>query len=176
MDTNEHYELLEKKYGLLKELDMSVYQRSFVSGDPDGNRLRAKYFIREKDSHIIGHVWFGPGSEGPPGFAHGGSISAVLDESMGAASWLNGHVAVAARLTTEFKEMIPLDTHTMLEAWVENIEGKKVSIRAILSSFDGKPYAEAESLFIAVSMDKFENYSGEMTPEEIMNMIMPKEP
>jgi len=144
MDTNEHYELLEKKYGLLKELDMSVYQRSFVSGDPDGNRLRAKYFIREKDSHIIGHVWFGPGSEGPPGFAHGGSISAVL--------------------------------HTMLEAFVENIYFKKFSIRAILSSFDGKPYAEAESLFIAVSMDKFENYSGEMTPEEIMNMIMPKEP
>jgi len=41
--------------------------RSFVSGDPEGDRLRVRYFRRARDGALVGRVWFGPGAEGPPG-------------------------------------------------------------------------------------------------------------
>ena len=44
----------------------------------------------------------GPPIEGPPGHAHGGSMAAVLDEAMGAAAWMEGHLVVAVRLATSF--------------------------------------------------------------------------
>ena len=67
--------------------------RSFVSGEPDGDRLRVCYYRRDRDGALVGKIWFGPGAEGPPGHAHGGSMAAVLDEAMGAGAWLAGHAS-----------------------------------------------------------------------------------
>ncbi|HXT52702.1 MAG TPA: PaaI family thioesterase, partial [Thermoanaerobaculia bacterium] len=74
---------------------------SFVSGDPVGDTLRVAYFRREGDGRLMGRAWFGPGTAGPPGHAHGGAMAAVLDEAMGAAAWMAGHIAVAAHLATD---------------------------------------------------------------------------
>lgn len=88
---------------------------SFVSGDPFGNRIRVRYFKRERDGALVGKVWFGPGAEGPPGHAHGGSMAAVLDEALGAAAWMSGHPVVAAKLVTVFRRMLPLGTSCFLK-------------------------------------------------------------
>lgn len=80
--------------------------RSFVSGEPSGDRLRVRYYRRERDRALVGKIWFGPGAEGPPGHAHGGSMAAVLDEAMGAGAWLAGHAVVAAKLTINFRRML----------------------------------------------------------------------
>ena len=40
--------------------------RSFVSGEPDGDRLRLRYFCGPKKDALLARVWFGPGAEGPP--------------------------------------------------------------------------------------------------------------
>ena len=127
---------------------------SFVSGEPEGNRLRIRYFQRKHDRALVGKVWFGPGSEGPPGYAHGGSIASVLDEVMGGASWLTGHIVLAARLTTEFRQMLPLGTIATLEAWVEKVAGRKVITRGRILRSDGTLFAEGEGLFIKVSEEK----------------------
>jgi acyl-coenzyme A thioesterase PaaI-like protein len=122
--------------------------RSFVSGDPDGDRLRVAYFRRERDGALVGRVWFGPGTEGPPGCAHGGSVAAVLDEAMGAAAWMAGHAVVAARLTTNFRRMVPLGSDAILEAWVADVEGRKVTTRARLLDASSEPFADGEGLFV----------------------------
>lgn len=129
--------------------------RSFVSGEPDGDRLRVRYFRRERDGALVGKIWFGPGAEGPPAHAHGGSMAAVLDEAMGAAAWMAGHQVLAAKLTVEFRRMLPLENEAMLEAWVERVEGRKVVTRGRLSDSAGEPYAEAEGLFIVVAAERF---------------------
>jgi hypothetical protein len=36
-----------------------------------------------------------------PGYAHGGSVAAALDEAMGGAAWWAGHQSVAARLAVD---------------------------------------------------------------------------
>jgi acyl-coenzyme A thioesterase PaaI-like protein len=105
---------------------------SFVTGDgrpgeaAPGERLRVRYFLRADDGRLVGKAWFGRGAQGPPGHAHGGAIAAVLDEAMGAAAWVAGHIAVAARLDTSFQRMLPLGTDATVEAWVEREAGRKI--------------------------------------------------
>ncbi len=129
--------------------------RSFVSGEPSGDRLRVRYYRRERDGALVGKIWFGPGAEGPPGHAHGGSMAAVLDEAMGAGAWLAGHAVVAAKLTINFRRMLPLENEVLLETWVERVDGKKVVTRGRLFDRDGEPYAEGEGLFIVLGAERF---------------------
>ena len=121
---------------------------SFVSGEPEGQRLRVAYFRRASDGRLVGRAWFGPGTAGPPGHAHGGSMAAVLDEAMGAAAWMAGHPVVAVHLETDFKRMLPLGTDATFEAWVERVEGRKVHTRAVLTDREGEPFAEASAIFV----------------------------
>lgn len=129
--------------------------RSFVSGEPNGDRLRVRYFRRERDGALVGKIWFGPGAEGPPAHAHGGSMAAVLDEAMGAAAWMAGHTVVAVKLTVNFRRMLALGSEVLLESWVDRVEGRKVMTRGCLLGLDGQPYAEAEGLFIVLEAERF---------------------
>jgi acyl-coenzyme A thioesterase PaaI-like protein len=122
----------------------------FVSDDPPGNRLRVAYFQRGDEPILLAKAWFGPGTEGPPGHAHGGSIAAVLDEALGAAAWMAGHRAVVARLTVDFREMVRLDTDATVEAWVTLVEGRKVTCRARLLAGD-RLLAEAEAVCVTLT-------------------------
>src|SRR5258708_170613 len=107
----------------------------FVTGSPQGDRLRVRYFLRAADSRLVGRAWFGPGAQGPPGHAHGGAIAAGLDEAMGAAPWVAGHIT--------------------LEAWVEREEGRKIWTAGRLLDGEGTPFAAAEGLFIELPPERF---------------------
>jgi len=130
---------------------------AFVTGgleSPAGDRLRVRYFLRAGDGRLVGRAWFGPGAQGPPGHAHGGAIAAVLDEAMGAAAWVAGHIAVAARLDTSFQRMVPLGTDATLEAWVEREEGRKIWTTGRLMDGAGEPFAAASGLFIELPPER----------------------
>ena len=134
-------------------------RRTFVSGEPDANRLRVSYFRRGQNGPLVARVWFGPGSEGPPGYAHGGAVAAVLDEAMGAGVWLAGHAAVAARIIVDFRDMVPVGFEGLVETRLEGTEGRKISIRAWL--FDGEHVlAESEGLFVVLSDDQVQTMKG----------------
>lgn len=139
----------------IEPLDSVGSGRSFVSGEPNGDRLRVRYFRRVRDGALVGRIWFGPGAEGPPGHAHGGSMAAVLDEAMGAGAWMAGHTVLAAKLTTEFRRMLPLNTEALLEAWVHEVDGRKVKTRGRLFGPGGEVYAEGEALFIVLDPERF---------------------
>ena len=128
--------------------------QSFVSNDPGGNRLRVAYFRREGDGTILVRAWFGRGAEGPPGYAHGGSVAAVLDEAMGAAAWLGGHASIAARISVDFRHLVPLGLDGLIEARVAGIEGRKVTTRARLLDEDGRVLAESDGLFVKLTADQ----------------------
>lgn len=128
---------------------------TFVSEDPQGDRLRVAYFRRPQAPQLVGRAWFGPGAEGPPGHSHGGAIAAVLDEAMGAAAWLAGHLVVAVHLATDFRRMLPLGTDAHLEAWIESVERRKVAARGRLFDDGGEPFAEARGLFLEIDPERF---------------------
>jgi acyl-coenzyme A thioesterase PaaI-like protein len=82
-------------------------------------------------------------------------MAAVLDEAMGAAAWMEGHLVVAVRLGTSFQRMLPLGTDALLEAWVEKVEGRKVWTLGRLVDEDGEAFAEADALFLMLDPERF---------------------
>lgn len=132
-----------------------VLEESFVSGDSSGQRLTVRYYRHDADRHLIAKVLLGPGAQGPPGHAHGGSMASLLDEVMGGAAWMAGYPAVAAELTTRFKTMLPLGTRIVVEARVESTDGRKVRTKGLVRDEQGVTYADGEALFITLDPKKF---------------------
>jgi acyl-coenzyme A thioesterase PaaI-like protein len=128
--------------------------RSFVSSDPGGDRLRVAYFRIPGEERLYARAWFGPGAEGPPRSAHGGAVAAVLDEAMGGVCWMNGHHVVAARIGVTYLHILPLGTDATVEAWLEVVDGRKVSVRSRLADEAGTVYAEGEGLFVVLRPER----------------------
>lgn len=128
--------------------------RSFVSGDQDPDRLRIRFFMPPERDRIVARVWFGPGAEGPPAYAHGGSVAAVLDEVMGTAGWISGHPVVAAQITIDFLHGVPLQQVHSVEAWVESADGRKVCAASRLLAEDGTVLSTGKGLFIEMKQDR----------------------
>lgn len=135
---------------------------SFVEGDPEGRRLRIRMFVRDADRRLFGKAWFGPEAEGPPGHAHGGSMAAVLDHTMGIAAWVSGIPVVAASITINFHRKLPLGAVVLSETWVEQVDGKKVYTAGRLYLDDAeKPFSSGTGVFIRQALEKFQGLMGE---------------
>ncbi len=132
----------------------SVRRNNFVSGVSSGKRLTVEYFRYDADGSLRAKVIFGPAAQGPPGHAHGGSMAAVLDEAMGAAAWVSGHMVVAAELTTRFKGMLPLGSRCVCEGRVESVAGRRVRVSGLLRSVDGHTFSEGEAVFVKLREDQ----------------------
>jgi uncharacterized protein (TIGR00369 family) len=100
-----------------------------------GGRIRAAFTLDARQ-------------QGPPRHAHGGCLSAVLDEAMGAAAWCAGHPVVAARLEVDFRRAVPLGVPLEAEAWVVRADGRKVWTESELRIAGGPVATRARGLFI----------------------------
>lgn len=121
----------------------------FVSGDPNGQRFRTKYY-RKADQSLVARIWFGPETEGPPGHAHGGSLAAVLDEVLGLSAWAAGHAIVVANLNVDFRCLLPILNVVQVDTEIVSIEGRKVLVRGKVWDGKEKVYAEADCLCIEI--------------------------
>lgn len=120
----------------------------FVSGEPDGNRFRVRYY-RDKEQQLQARIWFGPETEGPPGHAHGGSMAAVLDEVLGLAAWAAGYSIVVGNLNVSFRNLLPLQKVVTVESRVISAEGRKVVVHGKIYCRK-TVYAEGECLCITI--------------------------
>lgn len=120
----------------------------FVSGEPEGNRFRVRYFRNVKEQ-LRARVWFGPETEGPPGHAHGGSIAAVLDEVLGLAAWAAGYPIVVGNLNVSFRSLLPLQQVVTVETDIISAEGRKVLVHGRICRGE-TVYAEGECLCITL--------------------------
>ncbi|MEP6783860.1 MAG: PaaI family thioesterase [Acidobacteriota bacterium] len=120
----------------------------------DGDRVRLAYFRKPGEPALYAKAWFGKKTMGPPGHVHGGAMAATLDEAMGAVAWMNDFQCVAATIKISFLEMLPLETETIVEATIDRVEGRKIHLRATLTSPAGKTIAEGTGLFIVLREDQ----------------------
>jgi acyl-coenzyme A thioesterase PaaI-like protein len=143
--------------------------RSFVTNDPDGDRLRVRYEARpaaipqasaESPAALRAEVWFGPRSEGPPGHAHGGSVAAVLDEAMGLAVWMAHRAAVAAHIAVDFRNPVPLGTTARVETMPGDADDRKCAATARVVGPDGTVYAESSGIFVLLSARHASRFTG----------------
>ncbi len=144
---------------------------SFVSGDPEGPRLRVRYYRDPVTQNRVGKVWFGPMAEGPPGHAHGGSIAAVLDEAMGTNAWQRGHRVLAGTLQIVYRRAVPLGTVALLRTEIDRIEGRKVFATGSLVDEEGGVWAEGSGVFVIMRPEQLAliaeeaSRTGRLTPD-----------
>lgn len=100
--------------------------------------------------------------EGAPGFVHGGALSAVLDDTLGALLWILRRPAVTARLEVDFRRPAFVDADYTAEAWCEGVDGRKLHLLAEVRDASGEVVAEARSLFLEVAPEHFARGSGEL--------------
>lgn len=128
--------------------------RSFVSGETSGDRLIVHYYSDQASNALHALAWFGPGAEGPPDHAHGGSMAAVLDEAMGFSAWHAGYPVVAATITVNFRRKLPLGVVQAVDGAVDRVENKKIYTRGRIYHLEsGEVYADATGLFIVQAPD-----------------------
>lgn len=121
----------------------------FVSGDPEGNRFRVRYY-KDQEQHLKARIWFGPETEGPPGNAHGGSMAAVLDEVLGLSAWAAGFSIVVGNLNVNFRNLLPLQKVVTVESKIISTEGRKIMVHGRIFC-DKTTYAAGECLCITLA-------------------------
>ena len=68
--------------------------------------------------------------KGPPGALHGGIVAALHDQVLGSVNRLSGYPAVTGWLKVDYHLPTPYDQPLDLCAWIERIEGRKVTARS----------------------------------------------
>ncbi|MBK8481119.1 MAG: PaaI family thioesterase [Proteobacteria bacterium] len=121
---------------------------TFFVETPD-DRVTVRYALRSADRAVLGRVWLGPASQGPPGHAHGGAVAALLDEAMGAVAYLRrGCAVLTARLEVDFLRPLPVRRGALLEATVVEEDGRKLITRARLLNEAHHEVARAQGLYL----------------------------
>jgi acyl-coenzyme A thioesterase PaaI-like protein len=136
-------------------------RRTFTGSALEHERIAIRYFRRGPEipggsgqGPLVAKVWFGPGAEGAPGHVHGGGLLSVLDEAMGAASWIAGHPVMTVRLNATFRLSVPLRTEFIVETKLGAPGRRIVPAEGRLISPDGTLYVEAQASFIRLSESK----------------------
>lgn len=143
----------------LQAVSMEIYRNSFVTGICNDKRLSIAYYFRPDDGHLLASVSTGIHASGPPGFVHGGAMSAMLDEAMGVMAWFNKHPVVTANLNVDYAQPLPLGCDVIIDTWIEKIEERKVFTRGEIRS-ESEIYTRSSGLFIRLPMEYFPDELG----------------
>ena len=103
---------------------------------------------------VHGSVTLDGRHEGAPGYAHGGAVSTILDDALGMLLFLLRRPAVTARLEVDFRRPAYLGRPFDVEAWVDEIDGRKLWMVAELRE-EGELVAQGRGLFLEVDPEHF---------------------
>lgn len=126
----------------------------FVCQEENDGGLKADLYL---DGNIVRCPFtFRRAQHGPPGHAHGGSIAALLDELMGATSWLRRHNAVAAHLEFDYRRPTPLGTEVIASAWARSDGNRSMRVASEIRLPDGSIAVQGCGIFV-IAPSIFEN-------------------
>jgi acyl-coenzyme A thioesterase PaaI-like protein len=85
---------------------------------------------------------------GAPGFGHGGIISALMDESMGALCFHLGYIVMTDTMSYKFLKATPVETNLLARAWPIAKEKRKIHLECSLTSLDSEiTYVQGNGIF-----------------------------
>ncbi|KAM6168256.1 acyl-coenzyme A thioesterase THEM5 [Erethizon dorsatum] len=97
----------------------------------------------------------GPYLEGAPGFAHGGSLAAMMDETFSKTAYLAGEGLLTLSLNIRFKNLLPLGSLAVLNIQVEKIEDQKLYMSCITQSRDQQTvFAKSSGVFLQLQLEE----------------------
>ena len=138
----------------LTPLAHAAQNRCFGCGEANPTGLHLKFFLAE-DGTVVCDAIVPDTYEGPPGYAHGGIIATLLDETMSKAVRSHGLVAMTARLEVDYKRPVPSSAvgeprPVRLEGRVVRSEGRKHWVEARVVNAEGAELAVGKGLFLEV--------------------------
>jgi acyl-coenzyme A thioesterase PaaI-like protein len=92
--------------------------------------------------------------QGAPGLAHGGVISAAVDEGMGYLLWLVQSPAVTVHLEIDYRRPVPVGSRLELEGRVDETRGRKI-YASMEGRVNGELAVEAKALYLKVDIEHF---------------------
>ncbi|XP_072048045.1 uncharacterized protein [Amphiura filiformis] len=122
-----------------------------LSHPQKGAHFEYEIFYDEATQKGYAVIQFGPQTQGPPGYVHGGA-SATMFDTVTAVYVHKGlqKTCVTANLNMNFRRPIPLNSTVLAETWVEKSEGRKHLLRCEMKSTDGQVLIEGTALWISV--------------------------
>lgn len=139
---------LEEQRSALRSTDTFHYCFGCGPGHPSGLRVRCF----RTDEGVVAPVWIAAQYVGPPAAAHGGIVTAYLDEiCAGAALRATGRVAVTGELTVRFVQPVPLEQPLVGRGRLVTDHGRYVDVEGRLENFaTGRLLATAKGRFFPI--------------------------
>jgi acyl-coenzyme A thioesterase PaaI-like protein len=146
------------------------YRHCFGCGPQEASGLRMRV-VAGAGLTLTASFEVGTAHQGAPGLAHGGILTAALDEALGALNWLLMSPAVTARLETDFRRPVPVGSVLEIEARIVAVDGRKVYTAAEGRLGPGGPVAVAAAgLFLQVELEHFRRHG---RAQEVAEAIVP---
>ncbi|CAK4085699.1 unnamed protein product [Aphanomyces euteiches] len=122
------------------------FSRLLANGQYEALQL----FGHESKLNTVAWVHFGDELCSGQGIVHGGCLSTVFDEMLGATLiWATERAAVTASLTVNFRRSFPAGRSALFYTDVDKIDGRKVYLKARLEDNNGVVYADSSALFVS---------------------------
>jgi uncharacterized protein (TIGR00369 family) len=102
---------------------------------------------RLEDGSTLARMTLGDQQQGPPQHAHGGVLALLLDETMGAAVWVNGHAVLAVNLNINFRLPVPLGVPLEVRGRVDEVFRRKVTTTGEIVLPDGTVAVTGSGVF-----------------------------
>ncbi|KAK3055582.1 hypothetical protein LTR09_003502 [Extremus antarcticus] len=139
----------------------AMFERTL--GTPDGIRAHLSFNRPSQEPDAINHLeecWLlscGSDVDGRAGRAHGGFNTLVLDQISGSISH-HSHPQpeppATATLTVDFKAPVSTPCVVLLRAWITELSGRKVWVKAVMENGDGKVVCASNGLFVFPRQEK----------------------
>lgn len=132
-------------------------------------------FTIGSDVRVISEFVVTEHHEGAPGLAHGGLLSAALDETQATLMWVLRIPAVTARLETDFLAPVPVGSIVRIEARCLGLADRKIftSAEGLLvprhGASEGVVAVRSSALFVTVPVEHFTAFGRADLVEASMN-------
>jgi acyl-coenzyme A thioesterase PaaI-like protein len=139
------------------------YARCYGCGVAQPAGLHMTFTVGD-DVQVISEFVVTEDHEGAAGLAHGGLLTAALDETQGTLLWVLRMPAVTARLETDFLAPVPVGSIVRIEARCLGLAGRKIytsaegRLVAQHGDTDGVLAIRSSALFVTVPVEHFTAY------------------
>jgi acyl-coenzyme A thioesterase PaaI-like protein len=127
------------------------------------------------DVRVVSEFIITEDHEGAPGLAHGGLLTAALDETQATLMWVLRMPAVTARLETDFLAPVPVGSIVRIEASCLGLAHRKIYttaqawLVAAHGDVDGVLAMRSAALFVTVPLEHFTAFGRADLVEASMN-------
>lgn len=141
-----------------KNREIPVYAHCFVCGRQNPIGLSVSFRL-EENGDVVTEFTPQAHHQGYPGVCHGGILYALLDETIGRATYRNGLMTVTGSMEIRYRKPVPIGSRVRLLGRLVADRGRLLEGEGEAVLEDGSVAAEARGKFLPLSQEDQERVS-----------------